>query len=263
MKLDKEKAESARKELFDYIAKLEASGRIVKPHSEINPKVQMKIGTRQTKISVVPIDVISATIQAKKNNPNAKIAILNFASYKNPGGGFMGNSYAQEEAICYCTNLYQELCRNRGWYSNHYKLNNGLYENESILSHNITVVAYQLGKLLKPDDVFYIDVLTCAAPNATSILRYKPQLINTIAPASRERTIYATNILTSMEYDIVILGAFGCGVFKNDPKVVADAFKEALSKNYGNFEQVVFAIPDESSNNFKAFKETFPMQEGK
>lgn len=58
MKIDKEKAESARKELFSYIAKLEASGRIVKPHSEINPGVQITSGNKQTKVSVIPIDVI-------------------------------------------------------------------------------------------------------------------------------------------------------------------------------------------------------------
>ena len=60
--------------------------------------------------------------------------------------------------------------------------------------------------------------------------------------------------------DILILGAFGCGAFRNNPSVVADAYKEVLSKFEGAFKEIVFAVycpPNQSDDNYRAFNRMF------
>ncbi len=247
MYLIPEKAELMRKELFNYIMDLE----LIPPTSDINDDI-IHVASTSSKIELIATDTITATIQAHKNNPNSRIAILNFASYKNPGGGFMNNMYAQEEAICYCTNLFYELVNYSDWYK--HPLNNGLYDNKSILSHNIAVVASERGNLLPPDEVFYIDVLTCAAPNLSSVLTYRPSLKEVAENISRDRVAYVMDIFANNHYDTIILGAFGCGVFKNDPNVIASAFKTYINNNSDKFKNIIFAIPDKTSKNYQTFK---------
>ncbi|WP_404656163.1 TIGR02452 family protein [Kitasatospora sp. GAS204A] len=62
----------------------------------------------------------------------------------------------------------------------------------------------------------------------------------------------------------LVLGAWGCGVFRNDPDVVAEAFEQALSCHGAAFGKVVFAIWDRSpeSVNRAAFRARFGAGEG-
>jgi uncharacterized protein (TIGR02452 family) len=54
----------------------------------------------------------------------------------------------------------------------------------------------------------------------------------------------------------LILGAWGCGIFNNDPKHIAGVFMGLLAGEYsGVFEQVIFAVPGAHSVNHKAFQE--------
>ena len=65
-------------------------------------------------------------------------------------------------------------------------------------------------------------------------------------------------IAAENKVDTLILGAFGCGVFKQDPEQVALIFDEFLSTDFENvFETVIFAIPDRNSKNYKAFERVF------
>lgn len=227
---------------------------IALPNTEINPSVGATPATTPCKCSLIPMDTITATIHEYYKAAPSKIAILNFASFKNPGGGYLSNSIAQEEALCYCTNLYPALELHRDtWYASHAsKLHNGMYEDQSLLSHGVTVIASAPGNILPKNDCFKIDVLTCAAPNWTSGLRYGSLSYDTMVEASTNRVDYVMRILSYYEYDTVILGAFGCGVFKNDALTVAKAFKAGMNR-YA-FNNVVFAIPDRESYNYKVFE---------
>ena len=99
-----------------------------------------------------------------------------------------------------------------------------------------------------------VDVMTCAAPNMHALQWHKEQ-IKLNAPAVYNRCAFVLDCMHKHEPDVIILGAFGCGVFKQDPALVARAFHEALNTRY--FKRVIFAIPDAPSKNYRAFQTEF------
>lgn len=244
-RLSKDFAIASRKHLESVLTSYE----LPTPSTIINPASKGTPSTGKCEVQVIEADTINAALNSKDN----KVAVLNFASFKNPGGGFIEGAIAQEEAICFCSNLYYELCRYKeSWYAPHLKcLHNGMYENQSLLSKNISIVAFAPNRFLPKNECKQVDVLTCAAPNWTSALRYGSLPESTLQKATKDRIEYVMRILSDGDYDDVILGAFGCGVFKNDPVLVANAFRECLS-TYA-FKHLTFAIPDSSSTNFKVF----------
>lgn len=176
--------------------------------------------------------------------------LLNFASYTRPGGGFLKGSIAQEECLCRDSNLYNVLEHFTDEYNYNYQekmFNEGLYYNFAIYSPDI--------KFIDTKDNSYIfdyDVITCAAPNKgvydkynTDFQKYYNEL--------KKRIEFVLNIAYENCVETLILGAFGCGVFKNDPNIVAQTFKDLLPK-YG-FKNVIFAIPD--MNKLDIFKNVF------
>lgn len=243
-------AEKNRSVIFDYILQ----HKLASPPTEVNPVCEDAPPADECKYSFVEADTISAAIAAHKQNPNDRIAVLNFASFKNPGGGFMRNALAQEESLCYCTNLYPALAvHNEDWYEPHQRcLHKGMYENQSLLSHGVTVLASEPGKLLPDDEQFQIDVLTCAAPNWTSAIQYGTLTDEELKAATRDRIKYVMRIFSTYGYDNVIVGAYGCGVFKNDPTVVVYAFLKAMGLY--KLKHVTFAVPDKNSYCYKAFE---------
>lgn len=59
----------------------------------------------------------------------------------------------------------------------------------------------------------------------------------------------------------LVLGAYGCGVFRNDPVQVAAWWKELLESGYGTyFDHIVYAVLDHSARQecILAFEEAFP-----
>ena len=203
--------------------------------------------------SVVSIDTVSAIYDAKYNYPNDKIACLNFASYKHPGGKFLEGSSAQEESLCHESNLFNVLERFTSNYYSYHKntLNRSLYTNEAIYSPRIRFER----------DIGYVkcDVITCAAPNKSAAQKYHKvsdmENYNTLV----SRCKFVLDIAEDNDVDVLILGAFGCGVFGQDPYEVATIFKGLLLNNPYNFKKVIFAIPDKghSMYNYRAFVDTF------
>ncbi len=209
-------------------------------------------------IELMPLSTIEAAINIHSDHTDYKIGVLNFASFKHPGGGYKSGMKAQEEDLCHCTNLYAELAKHQDWYDSHAsKLNHGYYQNESILSKNITVYARGICDFLTASERFSIDVLTCAAPNWSNTLRYSPQNVEQAIEATKDRIDYVMHIFSSFNYDVLILGAYGCGVFMNDPSVVAKAFKDSIQKYLPSVKTIIFAIPDKTSVNFKTFSSVF------
>lgn len=197
-----------------------------------------------TNVQVLPLDTVSAIDSIELGK---RISVLNFASYKNPGGMFLEGSKAQEESLCHASILYEVLksCEDFYYKFNRCDLNYGMYRDIGIYSRDLL--------FLKPRKR-YVDVMTCAAPNMNA-LRYHEEKRHLNPQAVYNRCAFVLDCMYKYEPDVVILGAFGCGVFKQDPGLVARAFHEALHTRY--FKQVIFAIPDANSRNFKEFVKEF------
>lgn len=244
-----------RDKVFDYLEKIE----LPKPRSVINPTNAENPVTydRHCEISVIDADTISAVWNIHEQNPDAKIAILNFASFRHPGGGFMTGAMAQEESICHHTNLYNALVTQQAWYDeNEHIVNRCLYQNRAVLTCDVSIIARGIGKFVPIKDVFQADFLTCASPNAGAAAK-KGVSEGEINRAIEQRASYAVELLAGRGYTHTIFGAFGCGAFRCNPRVVAEAFRKSIEKSANAFDKVIFAIPEGNNGNLRVFKEVF------
>ena len=198
-----------------------------------------------TKFELVNIDSVSAIFEFAQ--ANKKTAVLNFADYKEAGGLFLKGSTAQEEALCHESFLYNVLRNFEGNYFaiNRKQLNRGLYKNTALYSPNVM--------FFRNDKQVACDVITCAAPNRNVGVKYTNVSINENNKVLYNRIEYVKNIALHQKVDTIILGAYGCGVFKQDPITVATYIKEIFEPTGLH---VVLAIPGDSYN-YKKFKEIF------
>lgn len=204
-----------------------------------------------TAIQVIDTDTISATLQARLKNPDHNISILNFASYRYPGGSFLNGSMAQEEAICQASNLYNILINfDSNFYAKNRKdLNHNLYKNVGLFTPD---VIFQT-----ETHIFSANVITVPAPNKTATL--KNNISNDkIRQTLDSRIKFLLNIASDNQTDTLILGAFGCGVFGQDPNDVAQIFKKYLTSTHTCFKNIIFAVPKtKSKKNYNTFYNNF------
>lgn len=196
-----------------------------------------------------------------------KTCILNFASSVAPGGGVLSGEQAQEESICRVSTLYFALSdpQTAGkFYDCHWEL----IRSGKMNRRNRDDIVYTPGVVAVRDDAnaeavmvendwYEMDVITCAAPD----LRQLGDLAQ-FRPTPRElRRVHETRwrcILASAarhEADVLILGAFGCGVFANPPELVVEAFNNVLPEFRNYFETIEFAVYCRSKEdaNYRAF----------
>ena len=175
--------------------------------------------------------------------------VLNFASYFQAGGGYIKGCMAQEESLCHASNLWQILSSNKiqqAFYEVNkqtYMYNNYLFRNRAIYS---PVVVF-------PKQNKTCGVITCAAPDLRKSLaetrNSDPEAINAI----KDRIRFVMSLAQRINPQTFILGAFGCGVFKNDPVLVAKTFAYYIKQMY--FNEIIFAIP--SGENYDVFYKVF------
>lgn len=238
---NKERAAAHIKEMNErYSAEIENSikGSVIYGGSGKAPQKSAKSTGAETTV----LNVGSA--EAAMQYPNS--ALLNFASYRHAGGGFVTGAWAQEEATCHDSTLYNVLCRFESFYAeNENNLNRSLYTDRAIFSPNI--VFERGGKSAK------CGVITCAAPNYGSAKNHGVTERENEDALAR-RIDFIINIAEEQGCDTVILGAWGCGVFGQDPAVVARLFKERLEKS--GLKHAVFAIPG-NDRNYTEFERMF------
>lgn len=214
-------------------------------------------------ISVSPKRTFEAARRLVETYGEERVAVLNFASATNPGGGVTRGAKAQEESLCRCSTLYASLNLKRCWDKYYlYHRNNGDFRYSDACIYSPGVVVFKTDELfcetLPKEDWYSLNVITCAAPN----LYYYPFSMS-------EKELFdlhvkrATQILSvAARHGVValVLGAFGCGAFRNDPTVVAAAFKRAIAERGAAFSEIEFAIycePTQPSENYLAFADVF------
>ncbi len=187
----------------------------------------------------------SDTVTAAFHYGEGRTAILNFASYKHPGGGYIDGKWAQEESLCNESILYEVLSRHQDFYDwNLEHLNRALYQNRALYSPDVVFEHKGEKKLF--------DVITCAAPNASAFLKYN-QENGEVEQTIEARIMFLKFIVEAAEepIDTLIFGAFGCGVFGCDATLVAQMFKKYFETS--TVKKIVYAVLDPESPNYKAF----------
>lgn len=178
------------------------------------------------------------------------VCVLNFASATNPGGGVKWGASAQEECLCRCSTLYENLNTREMWntfYGPHRKANNPLGNDDLIYTPEVMVFKSdtEVPVLRDQDEWFTCSVITCAAPDLRPDRDTGRRVhINTekLKDLLAQRIHHILFVAAENENDILILGAFGCGAYRNPPEVVAEVMKLAVEYYKYCFKTIEFAV---------------------
>ena len=247
--------------------------RLILPEQEVTVPASKK--DRETQIEVTQERSFQAAIRLSQEQHSLRLGVLNFASAVTPGGGVRSGSSAQEESLCRCSTLYPVLAAeelSEGFYQMHRRKQDQLYTDACIYTPDIVICKTDTvnPERMNPEDWVKTDVITCAAPN----LR-EPRFVPGRKPSQpvqlreealfrvhKKRAVRILSVASQAGIEAFVSGAFGCGAFQNDPKLVAGAWKEALEEFSGIFCRVVFAVytPPRDKINYETFCDTFKVR---
>jgi uncharacterized protein (TIGR02452 family) len=209
------------------------------------------------------------TLEAAAFYKGTRTAVLNFASATNPGGGVVHGASAQEECICRCCGLYFCLDIQELWdkfYIPHRKANDPAYNDDLVYTPDITVFKTDtsIPQPMRQSEWYKVDIITCAAPNVRALtdkirkgeLR-NPEVISVkrLLSMHEKRLKRILDVAVKEGEETIILGAYGCGAFGNDPGIVAQAAKNVLPDYlhaFKNIEYAVYCGPKDDTN-YKVF----------
>lgn len=199
------------------------------------------------------------TLEASKRliKEGHKVVCLNFASAKHPGGGFLTGARAQEESLARSSGLYPAIVQMKEMY-NFNKKKWGFYSDYMVYSPDVPVFREDGGAF--EETPYLVSMITSPAVNASVVMKGNPSQRNVISQKMRARIRKVLAVARANQDDVIVLGAFGCGVFGNAPTEVARLFKEALEDDRykGHFKKVVFAIYEPGKpKNKPAFEQLF------
>ncbi|KAF2104592.1 hypothetical protein NA57DRAFT_51410 [Rhizodiscina lignyota] len=212
-----------------------------------------------TIISVIDADTLDATMALQEEFPNASIGVLNMASDKYVGGGFLTGAPAQEESLCRRSTLWPCLM---GVKDQFYPIP----ATSVLVSPDVFV--FRTGfednfRILPWSECFFIRIISVAAI-------YKPRIQNGRFENHADRQLTATKVRETLRAafhagcNVLVLGALGCGAFKNPPRAIAEIFRDVLNESefLVAFERIIFAILDSkkvtygaSTNNYEIFRQ--------
>ena len=207
---------------------------------------------RTTRIEVVN----TSTLDAARGlaDKGHRVAALNFASAKNPGGGFLSGARAQEESLARASGLYAMLLGDP-MYDHHRSRKDPMYTTWVIYCPDVPVFRLDEGQLL--DEPYLCSFLTSPAVNVGA-LRHRDSRGDEIRRVMQERVERVLGVAALHRHEVLVLGAWGCGVFKNDPEQIAELFRSALAGRFrGAFTHVVFAVLDSSGETLSPFEQVF------
>lgn len=178
------------------------------------------------------------------------IVALNFASATTPGGGWLHGAMAQEEDLVRASALYSSIRKKTDFYNTNIILNHSYYNDGMIYSPNVPFFRGLDCKLL--DKPYLLSIITSPAPNLYHMNQVDEDLL---VKTLQGRTDKIIRVAIANNHKNIILGAWGCGVFGNNPDMVADCFLNSIKK-YPSFDHICFAVYDTRPNQpiFNSFK---------
>ena len=214
------------------------------------------------------------TLEAASAYKGKKTCVLNFASATNAGGGVTNGSSAQEESLCRCSTLYFCLIEDeleKSFYAPHRAANDPLYNDDIIYSPDILVVKSDTDapERLLESEWYPVNVITCAAPNLRHVSLLKEEdergsSTGTVTEKELEKLLEKRirrifRVAFEGGNEVLILGAFGCGAFRNPPELVADAFHKVTEEFRDCFETIEYAVyyREYETANYQAFRRAF------
>jgi len=243
--------------LVDISASLDAAmdGTVLYPHTAPIPK-----GNPQT-YNVICEVTNETTAQAAVRwaaNGIDNVVALNFASARNQGGGFLSGALAQEEDLCRCSGLYGCLKRKPQFYNENILCDDCLYTDGVIYSPKVPFFRDHHNLFL--EEPFELSIVSAPAPNvrAMSVEDTRDEnLEDVIRDALYYRAGKLLQVAALHSHKNIILGAWGCGAFGNDPSQVASIFAGLVNDATPYFERVCFAVYDtrEPPALYEKFKE--------
>jgi uncharacterized protein (TIGR02452 family) len=214
-------------------------------------------------IEVVNETTTSAAVRLAALGKTDLVA-LNFAAARNQGGGFLAGAMAQEEDLCRKSGLYSCLKRKPIFYNENILCDNTFYTHNIIYSPKVPFFRDEFNLLV--DNPFTLSVITSPAPNVSAMKHFETEHGTHLSDSDEgllgitlmERAERILEVAAAHGHKNIILGAWGCGAFGNDPYQVSKAFAYAL-KQVPAFEHVCFAVYDtrEPQILFETFQKTF------
>jgi uncharacterized protein (TIGR02452 family) len=200
------------------------------------------MGKHPTRIMVTNETTLAAVWRLA--SAHRQVAALNFASARYPGGGWLSGAHAQEESLSRASGLVACIADDP-MYARHAQSHDALYTSSAIYTPDVPVFRDEAGRLL--DTPYLVAFITAPAVNAGVVIARDPSRRNAVTAAMRERIARVLAIAALHEHTALVLGAWGCGVFQNDPAEIAGLFAAALHGPFrGAFGDVIFAVLDTS-----------------
>ena len=225
---------------------------------QVNKKLQSASST--TTFDVANETTFAAACNILQKRRSARVLCLNFASAKNAGGGFLGGSQAQEEALCRASALYATINPQRTYYETNRRCGTCLYTDHMIYSPMVPVFRDDNDDLLL--EPYRVSFITTPAVNAGALANSEPEKLPMVADVMRSRIKKLLSLAVINDYQHLVLGAWGCGVFRNDPAEIAELFREQITgtgRFAAAFESIRFGVLDftKDESTFRAFDACF------
>lgn len=201
-----------------------------------------------------------------------EVCVLNMANRQTPGGGVLQGCGAQEESLFRRSDYFRSLYR----YSPYLAQEFGVEEAEEhypmhrdfggVFSRGVTIFrggerkGYPL--LPKPWKANFIAVAALNRPE-TELMDGEPRLTPLMVQASKNKIRTVLRIAVDNGQVNLVLGALGCGAFRNPPAHMAELFAEVLAEAEfrGAFKRVFFSIIEDHNSrnggNFLPFARVF------
>jgi uncharacterized protein (TIGR02452 family) len=232
--------------------------RLYRPDQLTKLATEPQATSGETRIRVSNCTSLSAACKVHATYGAERVVLLNFASARNPGGGFLSGSQAQEESLARASGLYASISQMTEYYEANRRARSALYTDHMIYSPRVPVFRDDDDRLI--EEPWSVAMITAPAANAGAVRTNEPHNASLIRETMSRRIASVLALAAHHGHDALVLGAWGCGVFANDPDEIAELFAGYLlgqGRFARAFSEVVFAVLDRKGEIIRPFAESF------